>query len=981
MPSTYYSINLEARLIAMKRLLLLLVAAFCSFGAVAQLLTWTPAFPTDTDNITITVDATKGNQGLLGYNGNVYVHVGAITNLSTGPSNWLHVPFTWGSTEAAALAVPGSTYKWAYTINNPRVFFNLAAGEQLKAIAILFRAGGCTTCQAQRNADGSDMYVPIYDNSLAVRITEPFREPKYQPVPEPVNKTVGESINIAAVSSSTSTLKLFLNGSLIQTSAASTSINATPTLTTAGNNIIIAEADNGSAVKRDTLQFFVSPAVAVAPLPAGVREGINYAAGNTAVTLVLKAPSKTRVGVIGEFPGSNWTEQPQYMMNKTPDGIYWWLQITGLTPGTEYAYQYMVDGNLKIADPYAEKILDPYIGENNQSHDQNIPAATYPNLRSYPAGQTGIVSLLQTAAPAYNWSSTNFNRPDKRGLVIYELLVRDFVAAHDWKTIRDSLNYLKKLGVNAIQIMPFNEFEGNNSWGYNPDFYFAPDKFYGPKNTLKEFIDSCHKKGIAVIMDIALNHSFGLSPMVQLYWDAANNRPASNNPWFNPTPRHAFNVGYDMNHESLDTRYFVSRVVEHWLQEYKIDGFRFDLSKGFTQTNTCPGGNCDVNQWSLYDASRVAIWKKYYDTVQSKSNNAYVILEHFAENSEEQALSDYGMLLWGKMNYNYGQAAMGHTNEWDFSNGIHSVRNWTKPHLVTYMESHDEERLMYMNLNFGNSSGQHNTRDTTTALKRMEMDAAFFLTIPGPKMIWQFGELGYHYSINTCVNGTVNSNCRLDPKPIRWDFLQDSRRKNLYNVYSDLLQLRNHPLYKEAFLSGTINRNLSGPIKWISVNSGDTSRLFVIGNFSVSGQTGNITFPVGGAWFDYLNDVVYTATGNSEIIGLQPGEYRVYVNRNINNLSITPVINVPWDHQELEANAFPNPATSQFMLDLRLPKSNLVSIDLYNALGQHVNSLYKGFLVKGAHQLSLENKTKVKGHYYITIRTANTTKSLQVTFQ
>jgi hypothetical protein len=126
---------------------------------------------------------------------------------------------------------------------------------------------------------------------------------------------------------------------------------------------------------------------------------------------------------------------------------------------------------------------------------------------------------------------------------------------------------------------------------------------------------------------------------------------------------------------------------------------------------------------------------------------------------------------------------------------------------------------------------------------------------------------------------------------------------------------------------------------------------------------------------------VYTATGNSEIIGLQPGEYRVYVNRNVNNLATTPVINVPWNNIALEANAFPNPASSQFTLDLRLPQSSQVSIDLYNALGQHVNSLYKGFLVKGNHQLSLQNNKEAKGHYYITIRTASTTKSLQVTFQ
>ena len=72
--------------------------------------------------------------------------------------------------------------------------------------------------------------------------------------------------------------------------------------------------------------------------------------------------------------------------------------------------------------------------------------------------------------------------------MIYELLVRDFVAAHDWKTLQDTLSYLKRLGINAIEIMPFNEFEGNESWGYNPDFYFAPDKYYGTENALKALL-------------------------------------------------------------------------------------------------------------------------------------------------------------------------------------------------------------------------------------------------------------------------------------------------------------------------------------------------------------------------------------------------------------------------------------------------------------------------------------------------------------
>jgi len=124
------------------------------------------------------------------------------------------------------------------------------------------------------------------------------------------------------------------------------------------------------------------------------------------------------------------------------------------------------------------------------------------------------------------------------------LLVRDFVAAQNWQTVKDSVAYLKKLGVNAIEVMPFNEFEGNNSWGYNPDFYFAPDKAYGTETALKEFIDECHLQGIAVIMDMVMNHAFGSSPTVQMYWNSALNRPAANNPWHNGVAKHPFNVGY-----------------------------------------------------------------------------------------------------------------------------------------------------------------------------------------------------------------------------------------------------------------------------------------------------------------------------------------------------------------------------------------------------------------------------------------------------
>jgi 1,4-alpha-glucan branching enzyme len=754
-------------------------------------------------------------------------------------------------------------------------------------------------------------------------------------------------------------------------------ITGSSTVTTAGNQQLVAEASDGTTTKYDTLNVFVTGGGSpVAALPAGVRDGINYEPGDTSVTLVLRAPGKSNVAVVGEF--NNWIPRTQDILNKTPDGKFFWVRLHPLTPGTEYAYQYLVEGSLKIADPYAEKILDPY---NN--NDQHIPSSAYPNLKPYPAGQSGIVSVLQTAAPVYNWSVTSFNRPDKRGLVIYELLVRDFVAAHDWKTIRDSLNYLQHLGINAIEIMPFNEFEGNNSWGYNPDFYFAPDKYYGPKNSLKEFIDSCHKKGIAVIMDVALNHSFGLSPMVQLYWDAANNRPAADNPWFNPVAKHAFNVGYDMNHESLDTRYFVSRVVEHWLQQYKIDGFRFDLSKGFTQTQTCVagGGNCNVAQWSSYDASRVAIWKRYYDSVQTKSQNAYVILEHFADNSEEKELADYGMMLWGNMNYNYNEASMGWPGNWDFSGGIYTVRNWTKPHLVTYMESHDEERIVFKNINYGNSSGSYTVRDTTTALKRMELNAAFLFTIPGPKMIWQFGELGYPYSINTCENGTVDNNCRLSPKPVRWDYLNDARRKSVYNTYSRLIQLRFHPLYKDAFVSGAVSQSLNGAVKWIQVSSGDSAQLLVVGNFDVVPQTGVITFPKAGTWYNYLDSTTLSATGSAQNMGLQPGEFRVYLNRNLHSGGTPPSADSSWNGSSLEVRAYPNPVSSTFTLEVGMPADAALTMNLYNATGQLVVTINKGFLTKGKHKLNLNRPLVQGGIYYLKVNTQTEAQTIPIIIQ
>jgi len=860
----------------MKKIMLFALAAALSFAANSQrLLSWTPEFPIDNSTLVATVDCNKGNKGLLNFEGgnsnNVYVHVGVITNLSTGPSDWKYVKFAWGTTDPAAHAVPLGGDKYQYTISNIRSFFGVPAGETIKRVTIIFRNG--TGSLKQVNSDGSDMYMPVYaSGEFAVRLNLPPFEPRYDPWPEPLSIAVGGTLNIQGVSSANAGLTVKLDGVTINTAASASSISASPTISTACEHKVVLEGNNGSIIKKDSFSFYITPTVTVAPLPAGVKEGINYTPGNTSVTLVLYAPNKSNVSVIGDF--SNWATLCANQMNRTPDGNFYWLTINGLTPGVEYGYQYLVDNTIKIADPYTEKVLDP-------DNDPFITATTYPNLKPYPTGlTTGLVSVLQTAEPQYNWQVTNFTKPDKKNLVIYELLVRDFTAQHSYQALIDSFQYFKNLGINAIELMPVQEFDGNESWGYNPAFYFAPDKYYGTKNKLKELIDKCHQNGIAVILDVVYNHVTGNAPQAKLYWDAANNRPAANNPWLNPTAPHPYSVFNDFNHTSTATQQLVKRSLGFWLSEYKMDGFRFDLGKGFTQTVT------NTTTVENYDASRVANLKRYYDTIFQNTPSAYAIIEFLGTTpaQEEQEYAAYGFMLWGNSNNAYNQCTMGYTSSSDITPMVYSspLRNFNNPALVGYSQSHDEERTMYKNLQFGNTGGSYNVKTLATALRQEEAAAAVLFTIPGPKMIWQFQERGYDSSIN--ANGG-----RLANKPPLWHYMNDVNRKALYTAYSKIIQFRlsNPAIFNNTSFTYDFNTGLYKVLQ-IADPAATGLKVTVVSNMDVTAQTKTVTFQSGGNWTNFLSNGTgagingptgnnFTLTGTSQTISLQPGEYHIYV--------------------------------------------------------------------------------------------------------
>ena len=605
--------------------------------------------------------------------------------------------------------------------------------------------------------------------------------------------------------------------------------------------------------------------------PSGISNGIYYDSSDpTKVTLCTYAASRTqsarRVFLLGDI--TNWKLSADYQLFK--DGDYFWITLTGLTPGREYRFQYAVeraDGVKKqICDLYSEKVLHP--------DDQYEPRQADPTLLGYPSqADGGYVTVIKTNKAQFNWSDAtlNFKRPNKNNLIIYEAWVYDYTTTRTFKALKNRLDYIQNLGVNAIELMPVTEFEGNYSWGYNPALYLALDKAYGKPEDFKTFIDECHKRGIAVIMDMVFNHTTGLNPMAKLY---PYGDDLQYNPWFNTSSevRHDDNnYGEDWNHDFAPAHEMFTRALQYWLKEYKVDGFRFDLSHGFCGRN-------------VYDP--VDNLKDYYDNgVKAVSSDAYMILEHWGSkmNTDRPQLINYGMLCWANTSNAYCQTAMGWLKDGD------GFADANKEGYVSYAESHDEERMQYKCKAYGNGDLKTNE---AARLGRVAENVAFNVLLRGPHMIWQFEEIGYDISIDQ--NGRTGKK----PNPSTKGYFTQAERIDAFTKCAQVITLRTQ-LMPDAF-SGTPTVSIGSGKALRTIQWG--SNVFVVANFGVEGNQ-HIDLP-SGSWFDYLNGG--TQAGSSYT--LAPGELKVFTGKvavpptfdDIEKRNTTPIENVP----ETETRAY-----------------------------------------------------------------------------
>ncbi len=885
----------------------------------------------------VTINFNKTGTPLASYSGTIYAHIGLTVN----GTPWSFVKGSWGNntTQPALTFVSGTTYKLDLT-PDLYTYFGVPTTSTITQICVVFRA-----------AAGSPQSVDYFLNvgAFQVNLTAPVAN----------SNTIiasGGNLNITATNTGgNASYTLSANGSTINSNAATSSYSFNHTGITANQSYTLQVTQGSSTITRN-FNVIVNPGAIPEAMPSGLHDGINYSADPTTATLVLNAPFKDFVYVAGTF--NNWQPVNAHAMKKDPTTGKFWLQLTGLVSGTPYSYQYWVGDQtslpanspalVKTADPFSTLVLSPFDDPEIQT------LGVYPNLPAYPAGQEREVTLLQTGPGAfydYTWSdaTNNFVKPSKKDLVIYEVLVRDFDASRSYQSLIDRIDYFKNLNVNAIQLMPVMEFEGNESWGYNTVFHMALDKRYGPPAKLKEFIDLCHQNGIAVILDIALNHVFGRSPLERMWMLDTNNDGWANgitaeNPYGNVNALHSYNVGTDLNHfrEPNLTQTYVQRTIEHWINEYKIDGFRWDLTKGFT--NACPytgSGSAQDACTNNYQPLRVQKLKEYADMQWAINPNFHIIFEHLGNGgsyNEEVEWANYrktgdadgiskGIMQWRKMTDPYANFLKGN------STNLSGVAD-SSERFIGYAESHDEERVMYKAVT---EAGQ-TTGNLPKALARMAAMGSVHLLVPGPKMIYHFGELGYDDSIFTCNNGTVNNpsdgtpgDCKLDTKPQpQWseNWMGDTARRKIYDDWAHMIDLR---ITENVFENGSHAWNFSQTgrprldVYTSTSQTSDLSYVFVLTNATNSVYNAAGGFPFTGTWYNLMDNTSFEVTSANMNIPIEVDGYRVFGNKAANLANI--------DFEKSKVSLYPNPAQGVFSVNVNTSK-----VQVFTVTGQLVKT-------------------------------------------
>jgi len=810
-----------------KNYAILLLAVMAGVLGMRGQVTSTPSpLTADSENVIIYFHADEGNKGLanLPESTAVYAHTGVITDKSTSDTDWQYAP-TWLTNTSKYKLNYVSKNLYSLTIGNMRNYYGITDPTVvIKKLAFVFRT-----------ADGSKEGKAVGDKDIFLGVLpKGFHVELSSTLPGGVVTSSTGEVKFTATATQVCDLSISVGGNQIGSASNTKTLEASYTFTAPGNYTITAIARNGDASTSDELRIVYANEGKEAQYPGGVPMPGACVQADGSVLFCLPAPEKKTVILVGSW--DDYEVRTDRAMNYQVYGgqKYFWTSVRGLNLKTDQIYYYYVDGQYKVGDPYAHLVLDP-------GNDKYIPASVFPNLPAYPSDKVTDVPLavFNPEREKYDWKIKDFKPASKDNLIIYELLLRDFTGTEGKANGNGTVNqvfdhiwYLRNLGVNAVELLPINEFNGNISWGYNPNFYFAPDKAYGTPEDYKRLIDSFHDHGIAVILDVVLNQSDWLHPWYQMY-------EVGKNPMYNASAPHAYSVLNDWNQDHELVKRQWKDMLTYWLKEYNVDGFRFDLVKGLGDNDSyANSGDAATN---AYNSSRVARMRELQKIVNEVKPGAIFINENLASAKEENEMAESGQLNWANFNDKGCQYAMGYQDNSALS-GMYAPfnsRNWGST--VSYLESHDEQRLAYKQNQWGQVQIKGNV---AKSMQRLSASAAQMILSPGSHMIWQFSEMG-----NDQNNKNADGGNNTDPKLVCWSLLDDPDRAGLVRCYSELNALRLNNA--DLFAQDATYTAACGQADWangrVMVSSNGNKKLITVMNPNLEGD---ITVSVNLSGFD-----------------------------------------------------------------------------------------------------------------------------------
>lgn len=579
-----------------------------------------------------------------------------------------------------------------------------------------------------------------------------------------------------------------------------------------GRRIAVAHAERNNEALLGRLEFWSIPEISVQPPPPDLRSGaVEH---DETVTFALYAPGKHYVTLVGDF--NEWDPETD-VMNLSPDGAWWWLRKK-LPPGT-WHYQYALDGELFLADPYAHNVE----WKDADGKETHIPSMAR--------------TVLEVGAPPFEWTDGIYERPPLSRLLIYELHVQDMHPGGGYTGTIAKLDYIRDLGVNAIEPLPVNEFAGAESWGYNPAFHFAPESSYGTPHELKQLVNEAHRRGLAFVKDVVLNHMDWASPLFQLYgldYDAS--------PYF-----HLFlgdNWGFpDLDQQSDAFKRYVADMLRHWIKEYRMDGFRYDATRWT--------GWQGYNDWG-------ASWFAY--AAKKADAGSWQIAEHLPDdpdliNQTEMDTTWDAHFRW-RLREMIRDAKLDRKEFTRIMDPL--LRGYTNAfQRIAYTESHDEERVMRELKDAGYAEDE--------AVRRAITALAVTMTAPGVTMVYAGQEFGED------TPKVVGAN------PLQWEKLETKAGRTIHDSFQKLARLRttHDALAQESirFPSEPLPKNVA-----VYERPAPGGGIIVAVNFGRDEAAVELSLPQGNRWIEALGAGSRAWDGGQIIsASLKAGETIVWV--------------------------------------------------------------------------------------------------------